>query len=63
MLAPLLLVADGCGNGGDGFRAEEVPLKAEVDKKIQAVKDNASIPAGAKTQILAGLEKQRETAK
>ncbi len=60
LLAPFL---GGCGDDESGFRVEQTPSKAEIDRKIQTVKESSSIPVGAKPNILAGLAKQRETAR
>ena len=55
------LVITGCGNSD--FRAEEVPSKAEIQKQIDQVKSNASIPDAAKPNIIRGLEAKMKNAK
>jgi hypothetical protein len=55
------LAVAGCSSGE--FRAEEVPSRAEIQKQIDQVKSNPSIPEAAKPGIIQGLQKKMEHAK
>lgn len=59
----LAIVLGAAGCSGGEFRAEEVRTKAAVQKDIDQVKGNVSIPEAAKPRIIAGLEEEMKHAK
>ena len=61
LLGGALLVSAGCS--GAEYRAEELPPKAEIQKKIDVVTANTNIPDSAKPRIIEGLKRQMERAK
>ncbi len=63
-LAALTLTA-GCTYPGNtsGFKAEQKPSRAEIDRQIEQIKANPNMPVNAKAAALKKLEQDRASAR